>query len=301
MRLRQALVALTLGAGSLLATSVPAVAAGPSGSRLVLMRGLSPDEVTPATVRAMVVRAPERCVRVTQPIVGRSPAVDGKSVLRQSMLAPTRSSTDDEGQRWGRTILELFYFNMVGHAVRMIQEPVRKELKGPFFNDWLRAAKPIFADPHWYDDGPFSINYIGHPMAGAAYGMIQRQNNGRAREAIVGSPEYWRNVPRAMAVSALASLQYEIGPLSEASLGNIGLEPQKQGYIDLVVTPLLGTAWMIGEDAFDRYVTRKLEQSIRNKVARAAIRIATDLPRSMANATSRKAPWHRDDRPLGDR
>ncbi len=292
---------MMLVAGSLLASSALAFASSLGGGRLVSMSGLPPDVAPPATVRAMVGRAPERCVLATQPIGGRSPAAERKSVLRQSALSPTRPSTVAEGQRWGRTILELFYFNMVGHAVRMLQEPVRKELAGPFLKDWFRSARPIFADPHWDDDGPFSINYIGHPMSGAAYGMIQRQNNGRARDAIVGSPEYWRNVPKAMGVAALASLQYEIGPLSEASLGNIGLEPQKQGYIDLVVTPLLGTAWMIGEDAFDRYVTRKLEKSIRNKVARAAIRIATDLPRTMANATSRRALWYRADRPLGDR
>ncbi len=205
------------------------------------------------------------------------------------------------GQQWGPTIAQLFFFNSIGHAVRMLQKRTRDELGGPFLKEWLISAQPIFRDPHWDDEGSFSINYIGHPMSGAAYGIVQRQNNGKAWNAEIGSAAYWRNLPKAFAVSALASLQFEIGPISEASLGNVGLEPEKQGYVDIVVTPVLGMAWMIGQDAFDKYVTKKFESKVHNRTIRGTFRSLTDLPQSMANLVAGRAPWYRPDRPIGGR
>jgi hypothetical protein len=301
---RFVMVGLVIG-GAL--TSAPTFAATPDANRFVVL-GMSPPVTAPPNVRTLVVGLPTNCVRSVRPVTEDSrkfslaPSPDRQE--RPSGLPSTASTSAAPaatGQRWGRTILELFYVNMAGHAVRMIQKPTRAELKGPFFREWFQSAKPIFAHPHWDDDGPFSINYIGHPMTGAAYGMIQRQNNGHAKDAELGSAAYWRNVPKAIGVSALASLNYEIGPLSEASLGNIGLQPVKQGYIDLVVTPLLGTAWMIGQDAFDKYVMRRLETKVGNNQLRAIIRCFADIPRSVANMTSRKAPWYRADRPLASR
>lgn len=211
------------------------------------------------------------------------------------------ASPPSGGQQWGPTITQLFFFNTIGHAVRMLQKRTRDELGGPFLKEWLISARPIFRDPHWDDEGSFSINYIGHPMSGAAYGMVQRQNNGQARDADFGSAAYWRNLPKAFVVSALASLQFEIGPISEASLGNVGLEPEKQGYVDLVVTPVLGMAWMIGQDMFDKYVTKKFESKVHNRTIRGTFRSLTDLPQSMANLVAGRAPWYRPDRPVGGR
>ena len=294
------LVSVRLGtAGFAIASALAAhalFAVSSEAATLVGKPGRRPD-AHPVTVRAVVVRVPQACVRDRTPLQKETPAAVPPIVA----TPPAAPAPPDYSQRWGTTVKELFYVNLLGHSVRMLQQRTRVELGGPFLKEWFRSAKPIFTQPHWYDEGSFSINYIGHSMSGAVYGMIQRQNHGRAWNAEVGSTEYWRNVPRALAVSALASFQFEVGPMSEASLGNVGMDSRRQGYIDLVVTPALGTAWMIGQDAFDKYVMRKIESKVHNTVLRASIRTITDLPRVVANTMAGHAPWYRQDRPLGDR
>ena len=305
MRLRKQLATAGLVVGSVLAANPVQAASVRTGSPAAI--GALPFAgVRKVDVRALVVPAPQRCVRETRPVTDDVGAAGSGVDWRRfspaaPQFAPTAPAAADLSQRWGKTVLELFYFNAIGHTVRMFQERTRVELKGPFLKEWLQSAKPIFTDPHWDDEGSFSINYIGHSMSGASYGMIQRQNNGRAWNASFGSSEYWHNLPLSMWVSFLASLQFEIGPISEASLGNVGMNPIKQGYVDIVVTPALGMAWMIGQDAFDKYVMTKIESKIANKPWRATIRIISDLPRTMANLVAGKAPWYRQDRPLGGR
>jgi hypothetical protein len=52
-----------------------------------------------------------------------------------------------------------------------------------------------------------------------------------------------------MAWAAGYSLQFEIGPLSEASIGNVGMRPQTTGWVDYVVTPLGAFGLIAAEDA----------------------------------------------------
>lgn len=54
-------------------------------------------------------------------------------------------------------------------------------------------------------------------------------------------------------------MQFEIGPLSEASIGNGGMNPATTAWTDYVMTPAGGVVWMAGEDGLDRFVIRKLE------------------------------------------
>jgi hypothetical protein len=61
----------------------------------------------------------------------------------------------------------------------------------------------------------------------------------------------------------LYSLQFELGPISEASLGNsrgTPLYPHPTSYVDLVITPTVGTGWMVGEDLADRHLIVPLER-----------------------------------------
>jgi hypothetical protein len=70
------------------------------------------------------------------------------------------------------------------------------------------------------------------------------------------------------------------------------------GYVDLVVTPVLGTAWLVGEDLIDRYVIRYIETKVKNRVVRAIVRSFLNPSRSFANMHRGKLFWRRDDRPL---
>jgi len=64
----------------------------------------------------------------------------------------------------------------------------------------------------------------------------------------------------------------------------------------LVVTPTIGTGWMIGEDALDRYLIRRLEGATANPWIKLAVRTGLNPTRSFANLMRGKVPWHRDDR-----
>ena len=307
MRLRKHLATAGLVIGSALASN-PVLAASVHPGSPASIGALPFAGVPKGDLRSVVVPSPQRCVRETRPVTddvrAASSGVDWKRFSPAApQFSPTGPAAADLSQRWGKTVLELFYFNAIGHTVRMFQQRTRVELKGPFLKEWLQSAKPIFTDPHWDDEGSFSINYIGHAMSGASYGMIQRQNNGRAWNASFGSSEYWSNMPLSLWVSFLASLQFEIGPISEASLGNVGIKPGRHSphpmsYTDIVVTPTFGTLWLIGEDLLEQFAVRPIENITSNRFARIMARSWLNPSRSFANLLRGKWLWYRDDRGL---
>jgi hypothetical protein len=151
---------------------------------------------------------------------------------------------------------------------------------------------------HGFADGdPFYVNYIGHPMQGAVSGRIFELNDPRYRKAEFGSdPVYWKGKLRAAAFAWAFSEQFEIGLLSEASIGHIQKDFPQQGFVDHVVTPTLGLAWMIGEDAADRYLIRPLENRTTNPWLRLALRTGLNPARSFATLLNYQAPWRRETR-----
>jgi hypothetical protein len=99
-----------------------------------------------------------------------------------------------------------------------------------------------------------------------------------------------------MAWSAAYSTQFEIGPISEASIGNVGKHASTMAVVDLVVTPVGGFTVMLLEDYLDkRFVSRWERRG--GKKAR-FYRIAFNPSRSIANVLRWERPWHRDNRPL---
>ena len=119
------------------------------------------------------------------------------------------------------------------------------------------------------------------------YGHIARQNS-KYRGLLPGDAGYVNGVMLAMAVSAVATLNQEIGPLSESSFGNIGLDnPDQQGWVDPVITPTLGTAWMVMED----YLYKNVLARIEGHKARAFWHIILNPSRSTANLFSGRSPW----------
>jgi hypothetical protein len=112
-------------------------------------------------------------------------------------------------------------------------------LKGPFFDDWFTSVK---ATKGWGDADDFLANYIGHPMQGSVTGYIFAQNDPKGRyQTFAWSSPYWISRLKATAWSALYSTQFELGPISEASIGNVGYPGSSlSGAVDLVMTPLGG-------------------------------------------------------------
>jgi hypothetical protein len=102
---------------------------------------------------------------------------------------------------------------------------------------------------------------------------------------------------RAYAYSWAFSEQFEIGLISEASLGQIQRYCCAYGFVDHVITPNFGMIWLIGGDILDRYVTRPVENRTGNRTARSLLRAAINPPQSFANVLMLQYPWHRENRP----
>ncbi|HYE74092.1 MAG TPA: hypothetical protein VEF04_12215 [Blastocatellia bacterium] len=209
---------------------------------------------------------------------------------------------EDTSFQWGSAIRQSMRFLAIQHAFRLATEgQTRADLKGPFFKDYFETLTKLRG---WTDGDPFIVNYIGHPMMGAVSGYIQIQNDPRGIKQEVGfNKDYFKSRLKAFGWSALYSTQFELGPISEASLGNVGIRPTKvskhpMGYVDIVVTPVVGTMWLVGEDALDKYVVMPIENRVNNKVVRILVRSFLNPSRSMANVLRSKWPWYRDGRKL---
>jgi hypothetical protein len=131
-------------------------------------------------------------------------------------------------------------------------------------------------------------------MQGSLTGLIQVQNDPRGRELHFGNTKpYIVSRLKATAWAAAWSTQFEIGPLSQASIGNVGLYG-KQTWVDLIVTPTIGSAMMVSEDALDRFVVRKLERKFpKNFWVKIFARMLLNPTRTVANTIAFKDPWHR--------
>jgi hypothetical protein len=131
-------------------------------------------------------------------------------------------------------------------------------------------------------------------MQGSFTGFIQIQNDPKGKRQRFGSSgDYWQSRMKAMAWSAAWSTQFEIGPISQASIGNVGLKG-KQTYIDLIITPTVGTTMLITEDAIDRYLIERIEGKTKNYYLMIFSRMLLNPTRTMANLVRFKLPWYRD-------
>jgi hypothetical protein len=192
-------------------------------------------------------------------------------------------------------MLQSGLFLGVQHGFRMATEPgTRDAMKGAYWRDFRDSVTALRG---WGDGDPFLVNFIGHPMEGAVAGYIQIQNDPRYRRTEFGGPGYWKSRARAMGFAALYSTQFELGPVSEASLGNVQMNPRASGIVDLVITPTCGTGWLVAEDALDKYLVRRIEGWTESPWLKLVARSALNPSRSFANMMRLKPPWHRDDRP----
>lgn len=205
-------------------------------------------------------------------------------------------SEASEGVQWKPLLSQSMLFLGVQHGFRFATEAgTREGMRGPFLNGWYQSLSALHG---WSDGDPFYVNYVGHPLQGAVSGFLFQANDPKYRAIEFGNnPDYWKSRLRAATFSFAYSTQFEIGPLSEASLGKIQSTYPQQGFVDHVATPMIGTLWMIGEDVLDRYVIRRLEGRTENPWVRMMARGWLNPGRSFANMMRLKAPWVRDSRP----
>jgi hypothetical protein len=206
---------------------------------------------------------------------------------------------------WGRLLAQSFLFLSAQHGGNILMDhDTRLELhSGNFWGQYVYCVEH-YRWSRWKDDDPFGVDYLGHPMMGAVSSSMYEQNDPKQRAlSYENTQRYWMGRLRAMAFSAAYSAQWKVGPASEASIGNTGINyyysarigrtTNETGMQDFFVTPIGGLAWNVGEDAIDRFFLRPLRQRTRNKWILFAASLTTP-GKSAANVSRFRATYYRD-------
>ena len=196
--------------------------------------------------------------------------------------------------KWRIALQESLLYTGVMHTFNLWTEAgTRDALYGPWLNNWLHSVGELRG---WSDSDRFMAPYAGHTIEGSVFGYIERQNDPRYKNVQFGDGrDYYMSLLHSMVYSAIWHTQWKIGPISEASIGNVMLHASP-GFITLALTPTLGTIDMLGEDAADRYAIMGLENRTTNRPLIILARSFLNPGRSFANVMAFHLPWSRDSR-----
>ena len=195
------------------------------------------------------------------------------------------------GFRWKPALKQSLKFLVFENGYRLLQQKTRMELGGPFLRDWGTSVHNIHG---WGDGDPIIANYVAHPMQGAVAGYIQIQNDPQGEGQEFGrSKRYWFSRLKALAWAAGYSTNFEMGPISEAAIGNVGLIKGTSGLVDFVVTPVGGFGMMVLEDVLNRFVLKRLEARTTSQWKVGLYRILFNPSRSFAGVFAGRMPWDR--------
>jgi len=206
-------------------------------------------------------------------------------------ITPRHSSTK---VRWKPAFQEALLYTGIMHTFNLWTEAgTRDTLNGHWFRNYVDSVSELRG---WSDSDKFMAPYVGHPLEGSIFGFILRQNDPKYRYVQWGDGrDYFVSLLRSMAFSAVWHTQWKIGPISEASIGNVMLHASP-GFITLVDTPTLGAVTMIAEDAADRYWLMGLENRTANRTIIILARCFLNPGRTFANLMAFQVPWRRDTR-----
>jgi len=213
-----------------------------------------------------------------------------------SLDAAVRHSESATDRFQWRPALKQYLFEIsIQHGWRFAHEEGTRDAttNGPWFHDWVHSV----GETRGWDDGDgWHASYVGHPLNGGIYCFIEQQNDPLYRRVEWGDGRiYWMSRLRAVAFAAIASTQWTLGPMSEASLGNVQLH-SSPGFIDIVQTPGIGVMEMMGEDLIDRYFIIRLENHTANPWLLLAARSLGNPARSFATLMSFRLGWNRENR-----
>jgi hypothetical protein len=220
-----------------------------------------------------------------------------------------------EGYHWSGLIAQSLFFNVIENGFRVASDDQIRTLLAtkPFWHDYV-ASMNQFNMGRWNDGDDFLVNYVGHPMQGAVSGFIEIQNDPTGREQEISATRaYWMSRFKAFLWATAYSTHSEISPIGEAGIGNEGgwtyplncPKPCTQsgvhtkytnntGWVDFIITPTVGSLWMVAEDTLDRYVSDRVQGENRSRFLPKILRGTLNPSRTMANALRLKAPWYRD-------
>lgn len=213
-----------------------------------------------------------------------------------------------------KALLQSFEYLMIQHAFRVADDPsLRYSLAhSPFVHNWFASYKG-YNLKRWSDGDDFLVNDVGHPLQGAVASRIYLQNSPPADTVAIGqNRRYWITRLKGMAWAAAFEVQWKVGPLSETSIGNAGgwlyvpgcgysrtclNNPRypggptnNTGLSDWIVTPIVGTGWVVLEDVLDKYVAARIGTKHRI-FGNMILRTALEPSRSFAGLFMGKLPW----------
>ena len=227
----------------------------------------------------------QSALRLTDQTVLDPQRVPGGFQSLASDVPKSRGNIDYRG-----LLADSFGFLTMQHSFRIASEyRTREALKGPFWEDYAHA---LTVWRGFGDGDTFRVNYLGHPAMGSTSAFIFANNDAVSQATSYGQPGYGRAKWRQFLFANLYSLQFELGPYSEASVGNVD-----QALIDHILTPTVGTAWSVVEDMIDAKWIAKLRRN-HPRWANAVATFATPT-HSLANVAGLKAPWYRPHPPAG--
>jgi hypothetical protein len=207
-----------------------------------------------------------------------------------------------ESYHWSGLIAQSLFLNAVESSFRIANDDQIRHLvaRKPFWHDYFASMRQ-FNMGRWNDGDNFLVNYVGHPT-------------GRQQE-LSATHDYWMSRFKAFLWSTAFSTYSEIGPTGEAGIGNEGgwtypigpchrpcteYNPQtwkytnNTGWVDFVITPVVGSLWTLAEDTVDRYISDRVQGDRRSAAFPLILRGALNPARTMANAMRFKLPWYRD-------
>ena len=217
-----------------------------------------------------------------------------RGTLPMNSMTPLEPSRPSKNVFWKQAFMESLLYTGIMHGFNVTTEAgTRDTLNGHWFQNYVRSVSELRG---WSDSDMFMAPYVGHPLEGSIFGYIFRQNDGKYRNVQWGDGrDYFLSLVRSIAWSAVWHTQWKIGPMSEASIGNVMLHASP-GFITLVDTPTLGAVTMIAEDAADRYLIIGLENRTSNRAMIILARSFLNPSRTFANIMAFQVPWRRDTR-----
>jgi hypothetical protein len=242
-----------------------------------------------------------------------SPGSEAVAVLPSSGATVLAEPKESGGIHWGPLVRQWWTYIAIEQVERIVKEPkTRSQLSGPFFRGWFDTVSAYHFD-NWDDGGKHITSYLGHPAQGSIAEAIFWQNNDRVRfsDQDFHSSAYRHALLQAFAFATVDAVLWKMGPLSESSIGNVGLPAHwwdrdckaihipcvdRTGVSDMVMNEVGGTALTIGFQWLDKHVQRRIEESIHNRAVIASTRILTNPTYSIANIARFRRPWFRDNR-----
>lgn len=234
------------------------------------------------------------------------------------VTSPTPDVPERERFHWRRALTESATFLVIEQAYVVHSDFgwVVSENGVPFNHYWRDYTQSLskWTQSGWNDGDPNWYGYVGHPIQGALTGFIQIQNDPASQGLVFSRTKaYWWSRFKAFLWNAAYSTQWNLGPVSEVTVEKYGTKDRAPwnyngtypcthhcltgvGQIDIVMTPLGGTGWLIGEDFLDEKVIRRVEGATQNRLVIDTVRSALNPIRGGANILHGKYPWYRASR-----